>query len=281
MRTLSVAGLDIRVATAVPFERFNDAAFYRDFFVEHKRRPDCRLEQRVGAVPVFPATGPVFSTQNWQLFPSHSRTVLSVGPLPKRGRPDNLAVFEDGYACGIIYQKSVFELFRRFIDQFILMNLLAGKGGFLLHASGLVYRGKGICFTGPSGAGKSTMLDLFKGKPPAGALLNDDRLALRPVRGRWTVFGTPWYGESRVSSSASAPLTAIFFIRHAAQNSLRRMSARDVCSRMPVLGLLPLWDARATQEVLAAFDALLAAVPVYDLGFVPDDRVLDLIATVF
>ncbi len=280
MRTIRIAGLALQVQSAVAFSRFNDAAFYRDFLAGRVRLPDCSLTHRIALPPALKPSGPVFSTQNWQLFPAGERMVLCVGPAPKRGRPDNCVVFEKGYARGTIYQKSVFELFRRFIDQFILMNLLAGQGGFLLHASGIVYKRRGICFTGPSGAGKSTMLDLFKGREAVSALLNDDRVALRPVRGRWKVFGTPWYGESRVSSCGSAPLSAVFFIRHAPVNTLRRLNARDVCSRMPVLGLVPLWDERATQQVLAAFDDLLQRVPLYDLGFVPDARVLDLIDTV-
>lgn len=278
--TLRIAGLRLRVVGDVAFESFNDAAFYGDFIDSGRRLPDCLLRHCLSEPPYVASTGPVFATQNWQLFPAGSRTVLRVGPPPKRGRADNLVVFENGYRRGTMYQKSVFELFRRFIDQFILMNLLAARGGFLLHASGLVWKGKGICFSGPSGAGKSTILDLFKGVPGVSALLNDDRLALRPVRGRWKVFGTPWYGESRVSSSGNAPLAAVFFIRHARRNVLRMLDPGQVSSRMPVLGLLPLWDAQATRMVMAAFDRLLRNVPVYDLGFTPDTRVLDVIADV-
>ena len=37
------------------------------------------------------------------------------------------------------------------------MNLLSQNKGFLLHASGVVWEGKGLCFSGLSGAGKSTL----------------------------------------------------------------------------------------------------------------------------
>jgi ATPase subunit of ABC transporter with duplicated ATPase domains len=176
-----------------------------------------------------------------------------------------------------MYQKNVFELFRRFIDQFLVINLLSRRSGFLLHASGVVWKGKGICFVGPSGAGKSTLLNLFSGEIDRKSLLNDDRLALRRYGKRWRVFGTPWYGESRVSSSAGAPLSTLFFIRHSEHNYVRKLSPGEVCRQLMVQAMIPLWDADAMSRVLGTFQDLIENIPAFELGFLPDKSAVELI----
>jgi hypothetical protein len=176
-----------------------------------------------------------------------------------------------------MYQTRIFELFRRFTDQFLVINLLSHKRGFLLHSSAVNWNGRGICFAGVSGTGKSTLLDLFKDELAREDLLNDDRVALRELRGSWRVFGTPWYGESRVSSPESAPLRAIFFIRHAPKNSVRRLAAPEILPHLMVLGLLPLWDREAVERVTTVFEKLISDIPCFDLGFVPDKKAVELI----
>lgn len=270
-----MAGVTVRVDSEVDFRDFNDFGFYRDFIVPGGEAR-CRLRHLI-AGPPDTAAGDSFATQNWEITSSDGKQVLRVGPASGQGKADNVVVFDSDYSSGTMYQDSVFELFRRFIDQFLIINLLAADGGFLLHASGVVWEGKGICFAGRSGTGKSTLLNLFKDELPREALLNDDRLAVRKCGGEWRVFGTPWYGESRVSSSGSAPLSSLFFIRHAEKDTARALPASEVCPHLMVLGLLPLWDREATSRVISTFEDLIRCVPAFDLGFVPGKGAVDLI----
>ena len=276
-KNLRVAGLTVRVQSPVRWEKFRDSGFYKDFLVRDQARYACRLRHTIGPPPEFEPDSSPFCTQNWQLSASGEERILRVGPPPARGSADNVVVFDRAYTRGSMYQKSVFELFRRFIDQFIFMNLLSRKKGFLLHASGVVWKGKGVCFAGVSGTGKSTLLELFRDEVPRAHLLNDDRLAIRQYRGRWRVFGTPWYGESRVSSPGGAVLSSIFFIRHSPRNYCRRLSPSEICPRMMTLALLPLWDREATSRVLDAFNQLIHDIPSYELGFVPGKGAVNLI----
>ena len=275
--SIKIADIVLRVESDVEFKRFKDYGYYKDFVVEDDPPCDCRLDHRIGPPPDLTLDADPFFTQNWQLAASGVENILRIGPAPKKGLPDNLVVFNRDYSRGSMYQKSVIELFRRFIDQFSVINLLSRGNGFLLHSSGVIWEGKGVCFAGLSGTGKSTLLNLFKDEVPRRNLLNDDRLALRSYGEKWRVFGTPWYGESRVSSSNSADLAAIFFIRHARQNSVRRLSASEVVSHLMVLSLLPLWDQEAVSRVLDTFQNLIRNVPAYELSFTPDKSALDLI----
>lgn len=274
---VKVAGIVIRVESDTAPEKFRDFAFYRDFIAAGDIRCHCLLDHTIGPPPEFACDAEPFRAGNWQLASCCGRNVLSVGPQPKRSRPDNVVVFNRDYSRGAMYQKRVTELFRRFIDQFLIINLLARNNGFLLHASGLIWKGKGICFAGPSGSGKSTLLNLFKDELEKEHLLNDDRLALRRSGRRWTLHGTPWYGESRVSSSNSARLSAIFFIRHARRNYVRPITRAEAFPRLMVLGLLPVWDRAATSRVLLTFQDLMLDVPAYELGFVPGKAAVGLI----
>lgn len=237
----------------------------------------CRLEHMISPPPDLVLDENPFYTQNWQLAKAGKNNVLRIGPAPKKGKADNVVVFEHGYKDGAMYQKSVIELFRRFIDQFLIINLLSQNNGFLLHASGVDWKGKGICFAGPSGAGKSTLLNLFKDEIKRECLLNDDRLALRSYGNSWRVFGTPWYGESRVSSCGGAKLSAIFFIRHSKHNYIRKISAAEICPQLMVLGLLPLWDDSAASRVLETFQGFIQDIPAFELGFFPGKAVVELI----
>jgi len=278
--SIKIADYIIKVDSAVESKRFNDFGFYKDFVVKDDSSHHCRLDHRIGPPPDLELDANAFHTENWHLARSDGKNVLCVGPAPKRGKADNVVVFDRDYRLGIMYQKSAFELFRRFIDQFLIMNLLSRDFGFLLHASGVVWKGKGICFTGPSGSGKSTMLNMFKDLVSRESLLNDDRLALRNYGNIWRVFGTPWYGESRVSSPGGADLSALFFIRHSKHNYIRKLSASEILPQLMVLGLLPLWDESATSAVLATFQNLIRNIPSYEFGFLPDKSALELIKKV-
>jgi hypothetical protein len=275
--SLKIADIIIRVDSSIAFERFNDFGFYKDFVVKNSFPYHCRLDHRIGPAPESAKDPDPFYTQNWQLAKAGKKNVLCVGPAPRKGRTDMAVVFDHDYRAGRIYQKSVIELFRRFVDQFLIINLLSQKEGFLLHSSGVIWKGKGICFSGLSGTGKSTLLNLFKDEVDRDCLLNDDRCALRNYGNTWRISGTPWYGESRVSSSRGADLSALFLIRHSNRNYLRKLSASEIFPQLMVLSLLPLWDEQATSAVLATFKNFFQRIPVYELGFLPDKRVIGLI----
>jgi hypothetical protein len=275
--SVNIAGLTIKVDSAVDFARFADFGFYGSFITDGRASYDCRLDHKISPPPGNLPPGDNFGPENWRLSRSGSKNVLTVGPAQKKGSTGNVVVFNSDYSAGTMYQESVSELFRRFIDQFLVINLLSRRDGFLLHASGVVWNGKGICFIGPSGAGKSTLLDLFGKEVPRESLLNDDRVALRRSAGKWRVFGTPWYGESRVSSPAGASLSTLFFIRHSKKNYVRKLSGPEVCRHLMVQALVPLWDEEATSNVLSTFEDLISSIPAYELGFLPDESAVSLV----
>ncbi|MGC1485122.1 MAG: hypothetical protein WA789_15115 [Candidatus Acidiferrum sp.] len=153
--------------------------------------------------------------------------------------------------------------------------LLAGKGGFLVHASSAIRNGRAFLFAGVSGAGKTTMARLA---PPDAALLTDEiSYVTRQVDG-YSAVGTPFFGElARAGENLRAPLECVYLLAKGPENKIDPISGADA-----IRGLLGniLFFARDPKFVKLVFDAafdFVSRVPVRRLTFVPDSRVWELI----
>jgi energy-coupling factor transporter ATP-binding protein EcfA2 len=102
----------------------------------------------------------------------------------------------------------------------LLSSLLNESGGALVHACGLAVDGKAHIFIGRSGAGKSTLARLASG---AGVeVISDEIVPLRRERGRFFVYGSPFWGEMRPAGRPlKIPLAGICALRKSRVNSLR------------------------------------------------------------
>jgi len=109
-------------------------------------------------------------------------------------------------------------------DTFVRLtysSLLLKHNGFLLHASGVISKGKGYIFTGISGAGKTTVAEASK---RCGAVLSDEIVAVRKTGNVWKLFGTPFMGLMKgggKNKTAKAP--TVFFLKQARENAVRIM----------------------------------------------------------
>lgn len=91
-------------------------------------------------------------------------------------------------------------------------SLLNESGGALLHSCGLAVGGRAHVFIGRSGAGKSTLARLAAA---AGAeVISDEIVPLRMERGRFFVYGSPFWGEMRSAGRPlRLPLAGIYSLR--------------------------------------------------------------------
>jgi len=153
----------------------------------------------------------------------------------------------------------------------LFASLLAHAGGAIVHAAGVVIDGEGWIFAGTHGAGKSTLARLFRARPDV-TVLNDDRLAVRRVDGRFMVFGTPWAGSARASADAVAPLRGVCLIRHGRATTPRPVTPAQAAPRLVARCLHPYWDRAATAKLLDTIAELVADIPCYDLPFTPTLR---------
>jgi hypothetical protein len=164
----------------------------------------------------------------------------------------------------------------------IVHTLLLGEtGGFLLHAASAVRNGKAFLFSGESGAGKTTISRLA---PADATLLTDEISYIRPAEdGRpgesgYRAFGTPFAGEiAKPGENVSAPVGALYFLAQGPSNRLDRMSNAEASRRLLRNILFFAEDAELVGQVVDAACKFVTAVPAFQLTFVPDATVWELI----
>jgi hypothetical protein len=153
--------------------------------------------------------------------------------------------------------------------------VLARNGGFLLHASSGIRNGKAFLFSGLSEAGKTTMARLA---PSDVTLLTDEASYVRKVGAHYMAYGTPFAGEfGEPGKNVSAPIAAVYLLEKAAENRIVPVEPAAAVRRLMRNVLFFAHDAELVRLVFESVCAFVAAVPVYQLSFFPDQRVWELI----
>jgi len=181
------------------------------------------------------------------------------------------------------------------LDQLLLMNHLASRGGVIVHAAGAVVNHRALLLAGASGAGKSTICRLLTDAGLGDSLLSDDRVIVRTAGGgrpasnaasgsesgpgTAVAWGTPWAGEAMVARNASAPVGALLFLVKADNNRLARIGVAETLGRLTPLVSCPWYDAGRLGGVLDTCGRIAQQTPCYELHFRPDAGVVDLLAT--
>jgi len=138
------------------------------------------------------------------------------------------------------------------------------------------YRGQGWLFLGTSGAGKTTLTNLLKGESGM-TLLSDDRIIIRETEDGYRIYGTPWHGNAGIASPLSVPLSRVYFLAHDGENRLTPVQGADAASRILVRSFPTFWDSEGMRYTLGLCERLSTRVPCYELGFVPDTRVISML----
>jgi hypothetical protein len=144
----------------------------------------------------------------------------------------------------------------------------AAPDAYLVHGCSILDKQKGYLFTGPSGAGKTTVAKLAQSR----TVMNDEGTLVRKQEARYRIEGTPIEGGAGSTSNSSVDLSAIFFLKQAADVSVRKLGVVDACTRLlgQVMETTPLFDTSGNGSVNERMDVcatLAESVPVYELSF--------------
>ncbi len=149
--------------------------------------------------------------------------------------------------------------------------ILAGRGGFLLHAASAICGGRGYLFSGVSGAGKTTMTRLA---PQDITLLTDEISYIQPSADGYLAYGTPFAGElAKAGENCSAPIGALFFLEKGPGNSIEELSAAEAVRRLMRNILFFADDPDLVKKVLETACEFVLKVPIRRLMFYPDGKV--------
>lgn len=213
--------------------------------------------------------------------PEVLRLVIRAGPHP--GRAYQLLEFEAGLTRALAWldpdQRKAdgehFFLCEPALELWISFLLMRARGA-VVHGCGLLDRAGVRIFAGVSGAGKSTIAGVFAAHE-YGQVLSDDRLVLRPDGQNYRVWGTPWHGEARFATPEQGPLRSIYFLRHTESCSLHALAPADAAGRLAACVFMAGWPREGVQNLVDLCVQVASLVPCYDLGFCPDESVIELI----
>lgn len=159
---------------------------------------------------------------------------------------------------------------------YICMQVLPREhNALLLHSVGVEVNGAGHVFFGPSGAGKTTMARLSDG---FGEILSDESVILQPGPDGVMLLSTPFWGLSTPPEMVqrrrrAVPLRALYALSHTPDFRLDRLAPWETVSALLGTEKIAVERVESADAWLRVAEQILAAVPVYRLGFRPTREV--------
>lgn len=226
--------------------------------------------------------------ENWRLFKKGN---IYIYTTPRENKPQAMFVnntFDRVTAYLLPNNKkgSIWNFLDIIYDflQVLLINYFAQrKSGIFTHAMGIRdLDGRGFLFAGRSGYGKSTSARIWH-KHSRAMVLNDDRIVVRKIRGKFLIYGSPWYGDFRnylTFQMESAPLRKLFFIYHSSKNKVRPLSSKEAFMCLYPAIFPTFWDRRCLENIISFCQNLVNNVECLHLGFVKDKSLIGFVRNI-
>ncbi len=288
--TISIANLNFVLNPAdAPLLDEPSTSIYRPFITDSKVRGkgavDIQVDLKTGDCSPEGQSSEIFRCSSWAMSRKGDRYYLSINPFLHDG-PECVAVFDPGVEALTIYcgdsgivktegRTMLRNPFSYPLDQLLLMYALAEREGAFMHACAVELNNKGFIFPGRSGAGKSTISRIFALK--GHGVLSDDRVAVRRIDGQYKVFGTPWPGDAGIAENRGLPVHGIFFISHGKENRIDRIEVKESFEKLMPVTSIPWYDRTVMPRVLSFCEDLATNVPAYELHFMPDTEVVNVL----
>ncbi|MFQ5868040.1 MAG: hypothetical protein ACE5IT_08660 [bacterium] len=271
-------------------QRLQIAERFKNFFYNGKREPNILIDvEIIDKLPQIRKTEPVFITyhfqdgsENWRLLKKDD-TYIYKSPLKDKRQLMLVNETFDRVTAYLLPKKdkgrvwNTSDIIYDFLQVLLINYFALKKGGIFTHAIGVKdLDGRGLLFAGKSGSGKTATARLWH-KHSKAMVLNDDRIIVRKVNGKFLIYGSPWHGEFSdylTSRIDSAPLEKLLFIHHSLKNTVRQISEKTAFNFLYPALFPTFWDKECLENIVSFCQDLIRSVPCYSLGFVNDNRVI-------
>lgn len=272
---ISVGGFVIRLFSGLHIRL--DAG-YSHFVCEPDRPADIEVEC-LAVIPEGFLTGAerVFKAANsekifYTIYRTQAGLAFVVNDQNTKDEIQQLALLDDTLKTWKIWSRPVDDALEPLLFPMgpILFHYATLQGDAVMMHSSCVFDGeKGRLFSGFSGAGKSTISGLWV--KSGATMINDDRVIIRHEEDAYYVYNTPMYYADVPKRTR---LDAVYLISHAPENKMTQRTGASAVTGIMAFSIQNNYDARFVQHHLTFFSEMCQSVPVYDLGFVPDESVV-------
>ncbi len=294
---LKIADIIIEMQSDFAFEqltkeeqRLQVAERFNNFFYSGKKEPDILVNvEIVDKLPQIRKAEPVFITyhfqdgsENWRLL-KKGNTYIYKSPLKDKRQLMLVNETFDRVTAYLLPKKDkgwvwgLSDIIYDFLQVLLISYCAQEKRGIFTHAVGVKdLDGRGLIFAGKSGSGKSATARLWH-KHSKAMVLNDDRIIVRKVNGKFFIYGSPWHGEFSdylASRIKSAPLKKLLFIHHSLKNTARSLSEKSAFNFLYPTLFPTFWDRECLENIVSFCQDLIRSVPCYSLGCVNDKKVI-------
>ncbi|MEZ7867199.1 MAG: hypothetical protein QMB37_07095 [Paludibacteraceae bacterium] len=254
---------------------------FTHFTVDSTQEADITIECRNNdSLPPFENAEKVFTSANdelkfYEIYRRGDDLIFRVFDQQNQTCIQQTALLDGGLKRWIIWSEETDGVLEPLVfpmAPILLHYAVLTADAVMMHASGVFDGEKGRLFSGFSGAGKSTISGIWKQQ--GNILINDDRLIIRKEKGEYFMYNTPMYYPD---DNKKSPLHAVFLIRHSPENVINRMAGAVAVSSVMAFSIQNNYDTRFVQHHLDFFADMCTQIPVYQLGFVPDEKVVNFV----
>jgi hypothetical protein len=275
---LNIAGFSIMLYSNFNFELEEG---YEPFISDKKTNEADITIRCFDDMPIWPFSQEelVFEAENedqkfYSIFQARNDLGFLIYDQQNPGKVQQMAVLDKSFTKWMVFSKPNSEnrLFplKYPLGPIIMHYLTINSDAVMMHASCAYDGTQARLFTGFSGNGKSTISKLWS--DAGNQIINDDRIIIRKEKDGYFVYNTPMYYKD---ISKRAPLGAIYLIRHSPGNILNKLSGALAISKVMAFCIQNNFDKQFIQSRLNFFSDLCMHIPVCELGFVPDESVVD------
>jgi len=294
---LKIADIIIQMQSSFPLEQPSEeeqklyaSERFNNFFYKGKQNPHILINVKiVKKLPQIRNARHIFATyhfedgsENWRLLKRNNKYIYR-SPVKDKKQLVLVNKTFDRVTAYLLPKKNKIwtwntsDIIYDFLQVLLINYFALNKRGIFTHAIGVKdLDNRGLLFAGKSGCGKSTTARLWH-KHSKAMVLNDDRIIVRKLNGKFFIYGSPWHGEFSdylASRIESAQISRLFFIYHAPSNTVRRISGK-IAFKLLYPALFPtFWDKKCLENIVSFCQDLIEKVPCYNLGFVNDKKVI-------